>query len=83
MRVTDPQVLAFRPTKDKYAWTFGGAEPVARISPGTILELFTEDCFAGRVQGPGGDRHHGLLVRRDLRRNKLETIRGAGAGDGP
>lgn len=51
--VTDPQVLAFRPTNDQYAWTFGGAEPVARISPGTILELWTEDCFAGRVKGPG------------------------------
>src|SRR5271169_2806714 len=51
--LTDPQVLAFRPSSGEYAWTFGGAEPVARVSPGTILELWTEDCFAGRVQGPG------------------------------
>jgi acetamidase/formamidase len=51
--LTDPQVLSFRPTTEQYAWTFGGAAPVARISPGTILELWTEDCFAGRVRGPG------------------------------
>jgi acetamidase/formamidase len=48
--VSDPRVLSFRPTAEQYAWTFGGAAPVARISPGTVLELWTEDCFAGRVQ---------------------------------
>jgi hypothetical protein len=50
--MTDPQVLRFRPEPRQFAWTFGGAAPVARIKPGTILELFTEDCFAGRVRGP-------------------------------
>ena len=49
--MSDPQVLAFRPSAEQYAWTFGGVPPVARIKPGTILELFTEDCFAGRVRG--------------------------------
>ena len=43
-------VLAFRPTPEQYAWTFGGAPPVARIAPGTVLEVFTEDCFAGSVR---------------------------------
>jgi acetamidase/formamidase len=42
--------VAFRPEAGQYAWTFGGAAPVARIEPGTILELWTEDCFAGRVR---------------------------------
>jgi acetamidase/formamidase len=46
----DERVLRFRPGPDQYAWTFGGAAPVARIMPGTILELWTEDCFAGRVR---------------------------------
>jgi len=45
-------VLAFRPTPDQLVWTFGGAAPAARIAPGTVLELWTEDCFAGRVRGP-------------------------------
>jgi len=49
--MTDPQVVRFRPEPGQFAWTFGGAAPVARIKPGTILELFTEDCFAGRVRG--------------------------------
>jgi acetamidase/formamidase len=43
-------VLAFTPTQDQYVWTFGGAPPLATIKPGTILEVFTEDCFAGRVR---------------------------------
>ncbi len=46
----DERVLRFRPEPDQYAWTFGGAAPVARITPGTMLELWTEDCFAGRVR---------------------------------
>jgi acetamidase/formamidase len=41
-------ILTFRP--DRYVWTFGGAPPVATIRPGTVLEVFTEDCFAGRVR---------------------------------
>jgi acetamidase/formamidase len=47
--MSDPKVLSFRPAVEQYAWTFGGAAPVARITPGTIMELWTEDCFAGRV----------------------------------
>ncbi|ANP53375.1 acetamidase/formamidase [Streptomyces griseochromogenes] len=48
--MTDPRILTVRPEPDEYAWTFGGAPPVARISPGTVLDLYTEDCFAGRVR---------------------------------
>jgi acetamidase/formamidase len=43
-------VVAFRPETDQFAWTFGGAAPVMRVRPGTVLELWTEDCFAGRVR---------------------------------
>jgi acetamidase/formamidase len=49
--VSDPVVLSFRPDPSEYVWTFGGVAPLARVEPGTILELFTEDCFAGRVRG--------------------------------
>ncbi len=45
-----PTVRTFRPEAADFVWTFGGAPPLARIAPGTILELFTEDCFAGRVR---------------------------------
>ncbi|MFJ2886336.1 acetamidase/formamidase family protein [Streptomyces sp. NPDC087305] len=48
--MNDPRILTVRPEPGDYAWTFGGAPPVARIAPGTVLDLFTEDCFAGRVR---------------------------------
>ncbi|AWW40911.1 acetamidase [Streptomyces sp. AS58] len=48
--MSDPRILTVRPAPDEYAWTFGGAPPVARIAPGTVLDLYTEDCFAGRVR---------------------------------
>src|ERR1700685_4808628 len=48
--MTDPQVISYRPPPDKYAWTFGGAAPVARVRPPAVLEVFTEVCFAGRVR---------------------------------
>ena len=47
------EVLRYRPGAGEYVWTFGGTAPVARIAPGTVLEVFTEDCFAGRVRGTG------------------------------
>ena len=34
----DSRVLSFRPDPGQFAWTFGGAAPVARISPGTVLD---------------------------------------------
>ncbi|MEU6318817.1 acetamidase/formamidase family protein [Streptomyces sp. NPDC047009] len=48
--MSDPRVLTVRPASGEYAWTFGGAPPVARIAPGAVLDLYTEDCFAGRVR---------------------------------
>ena len=35
---------------EQYAWTFGGAAPVKRVRPPAVLEVYTEDCFAGRVR---------------------------------
>ena len=49
--MSDPRVITFRPEAGQYAWTFGGAAPVLRVQPPAVLELFTEDCFAGRVRG--------------------------------
>ncbi|GAC1445239.1 MAG: acetamidase/formamidase family protein [Mycobacteriales bacterium] len=47
------EVLSYRPEPGDYAWTFGGAAPVRRVQPGTVLELWTEDCFAGKVRTAG------------------------------
>jgi acetamidase/formamidase len=42
--------ISFQPAAEQYAWTFGGVPPVLRLQPPAILELYTEDCFAGRVK---------------------------------
>ena len=43
-------VVEFTPQRDQYAWTFGGVEPVLRVTPGTVMRLWTEDAFSGRLQ---------------------------------
>ncbi|WP_304105890.1 acetamidase/formamidase family protein [Mycolicibacterium bacteremicum] len=43
--------ITFVPTPDQFAFTFGGAEPVMRIKPGTALRLWTEDAYGGRITG--------------------------------
>ena len=45
-------VVEFRPEPAQYAWTFGGVAPTHRITPGTLLRLWSEDAFAGRLQRP-------------------------------
>ena len=48
---SDLTVMTYRPEPDEWAWAFGGQPAVRRVQPGTVLELFTEDCFGGRVRG--------------------------------
>ena len=49
--MTSPVAITrFVPTEEQYAWTFGGCEPVMRIRPGEVLDLFTEDAFGGRIR---------------------------------
>ena len=45
--------VRYRPAAGEFVWTFGGVAPAARVAPGTVLEVFTEDCFGGRVRGTG------------------------------
>jgi acetamidase/formamidase len=48
--VSDLEVITYRPEPEEFAWTFGGAAPVRRIRTPAALNLYTEDCFAGRVR---------------------------------
>ncbi|PRC48867.1 acetamidase, partial [Mycobacterium sp. ITM-2017-0098] len=41
--------VTFVPTPEQFAFTFGGAEPVMRIRPSTVLTLWTEDAYGGRI----------------------------------
>lgn len=43
-------ITRFVPTEAQYAWTFGGYDPVMRIRPGDVLDLYTEDCFGGLIR---------------------------------
>lgn len=47
------EVVEFRPTREQYAFTFGGAAPVTRVTPGTVLKLWTDDAFCGNLRGTG------------------------------
>jgi acetamidase/formamidase len=40
-------IIEFTPTADQFAYTFGGAAPIRRITPGTVLRLWSEDAFGG------------------------------------
>ena len=48
-----PDVVEYRPTADELAYTFGGRPAVARVKPGAVVRMSTEDCFGGKVRGTG------------------------------
>jgi len=43
-------VHTYQPAPEEYAYTFGGRPPVRTVRPGDVVELYTEDCFGGRVR---------------------------------
>ena len=48
--MSSPEVYSLKPTPDQYAYAFGGREPLLTVEPGSIIDLATEDCFAGNVR---------------------------------
>jgi acetamidase/formamidase len=45
-------LVSYRPEPSEFAWTFGGVKPVRTVKPGDVLQVWTEDAFGGKVQGP-------------------------------
>lgn len=43
-------IVEFAPEPEQYAWTFGGVAPIRRVKPGTVLRLWTEDAFGGKLR---------------------------------
>ncbi len=43
-------VIEFTPTREQYAYTFGGVAPVMRVKPGTVLRLWSDDAFGGALR---------------------------------
>jgi acetamidase/formamidase len=48
--MSDTNVVSYRPERSDYVWTFGGADPVMKVRPGDVLELWTDDCFTGLIR---------------------------------
>jgi acetamidase/formamidase len=42
-------IIEFKPRPEEYAWTFGGAAPLRKVVPGSLMRLWTEDAFGGRL----------------------------------
>ena len=49
--MADLNVVTYRPERSEYAWTFGGVDPLMKVKPGDVLEVWTDDCFGGLVRG--------------------------------
>ncbi len=43
-------VIEYTPTREQYVYTFGGAAPVMRVTPGAILRLWSDDAFGGALR---------------------------------
>lgn len=44
-------VRRLHPTAEQLAYAFGGREALLTVPAGTVIELFTEDCYGGSVTG--------------------------------
>ena len=47
---TPAAINRFVPAPDQFAWTFGGVEPIMRVRPREVLDLYTEDAFGGKIR---------------------------------
>jgi len=43
-------LIEYTPQTHELAYTFGGRPPVARINPGSVMRIVSEDCFGGAVK---------------------------------
>jgi amidase len=48
-----PNIVRYTPTEKDLKYTFGVAEPVARVKPGEIIDTNTFDCFGNVIRKPG------------------------------
>ncbi|ASR36196.1 acetamidase [Prauserella marina] len=74
-------VIEFAPTKEQYAWTFGGVDPILRIKPGTLMRLWTEDAFSGRLRSPSDRPGEALDMREVNPQTGPFYVEGAEPGD--
>ena len=44
-----PEFYQLNPTPEQFQYAFGGVDPLLTVPAGSIIEVFTEDCFGGLV----------------------------------
>ena len=44
-------VVSLKAGEAEFGYAFGGREAAITVRPGTVVELYTEDCFGGAVRG--------------------------------
>ena len=44
------ELIEVTPTREQYAYTFGGVPPLMRVRPGTALRLWSDDAFGGALR---------------------------------
>jgi acetamidase/formamidase len=74
-------VVEFSPRREQYAWTFGGVEPIRRVTPGTLMKLWTEDAFGGRLQSESDKPSEKLDMREVNPQTGPFYVEGAEPGD--
>lgn len=45
------QSINYHPEGGALVWTFGGAKAVLEVSPGTVMSVWSEDAFGGKIRG--------------------------------
>lgn len=48
--MNERDVIRLEHDPERMHFAFGSFEPALRVRPGTVVELFTEDCFGGAVR---------------------------------
>jgi len=43
-------VIEYAPTREQYAYTFGGVVPAMHVKPGSVLRLWSDDAFGGALR---------------------------------
>jgi len=74
-------VVEFRPEPAQYTWTFGGAAPLREIDPGTVLRLWCDDAFAGKIRSVSDIASASLDPRFLNPQTGPFSVRGAEPGD--
>lgn len=43
--------INYHPEPEALVWTFGGANAVLEVRPGTVMSIWSEDAFGGKIRG--------------------------------